>query len=291
MKKYIKLLRIKHYIKNALILLPIMFGKQLFDIAVLPNILWGLVSFCAASSVVYIFNDLCDAEQDKKHPIKCMRPVASGEISRKSAVVIMLVELVFCVVANYLACGLNLFAWILLIIYLIQNVLYSLKLKQVPILDIAILASGFLIRVFYGSAIAGIAVSSWLYLTVIAVSFYLGLGKRRNESALFAENDETRSVLKYYSYNFLDKNMYICSALTIVFYSLWSVDPVTVDFFGNNAMVWTVPIVILICMTYSLSVEKSKADDPVDVLFGNKFLLALIAVYGMTVLGIIYLLK
>lgn len=289
MKKYVKLLRVKHYIKNALILLPIMFGKQLFDVAVLPDMLWGLVSFCAVSSAVYIFNDLCDAEQDKKHPIKCMRPVASGEVSRKTAVVIMILMLIVCAVTNYFACGVNLFAWILLAIYLLQNILYSLKLKQIPILDIAILASGFLIRVFYGSAISGRAVSNWLYLTVIAVSFYLGLGKRRNELALLEEN-ETRSVLKYYSYNFLDKNMYICSALTIVFYSLWSVDSVTVEFFENNAMVWTVPIVILICMTYSFSVEKSKADDPVDVLFGNKFLLVLIALYGFSTIGIIYFL-
>lgn len=288
MKKYVKLLRIKHYIKNALILLPIIFGKQLFDIAVLPNMLWSLMSFCAGSSAVYIFNDLCDAEQDKKHPIKCLRPVASGEVSRKEAVVMMIFMLIVCAVTNYFACGANLFAWILLAIYLLQNVLYSLKLKQIPILDIAVLASGFLIRVFYGSAISGRAVSNWLYLTVIAVSFYLGLGKRRNEIAIFEEK-ETRSVLKYYSYNFLDKNMYICSALTIVFYSLWSVDPLTVEFFETNAMVWTVPIVILICMTYSFSVEKSKADDPVDVLFSNKFLLVLIALYGLAVIGIVYL--
>ena len=128
-----------------------------------------------------------------------------------------------------------------------------------------------------------------LYLTVIAVSFYLGLGKRRNELALLEEN-ETRSVLKNYSYNFLDKNMYIFSALTIVFYSLWSVDSVTVEYFENNAMVWTVPIVIFICIVYSLSVEKCTADDPVDVLFDNKILMVLIALYGLAVVGIIYLL-
>ena len=288
MKKYIRLLRIKHYIKNALILLPVIFGKQLLDVAVLPDILWGLLSFCCISSAVYIFNDLCDAEKDKKHPIKCQRPVVSGAVTKKTAVVIIVVLLIVCAVANYFACGTNITPWLLLKAYLIQNVLYSIKLKHIPILDIAILASGFLIRVFYGSAIAERPVSNWLYLTVIAVSFYLGLGKRRNELALQEEN-ETRSVLKYYSYNFLDKNMYICSALTIVFYSLWSVDPVTVEFFENNAMVWTVPVVILICMTYSFTIEKSKADDPVDVIFDNKFLLLLIALYGIAVMGIIYL--
>ena len=289
MKKYIKLLRVKHYIKNALILLPIIFGKQLFNVAVFSDILWGFVSFCSVSSAVYIFNDLCDAENDKKHPIKCHRPVVSGAVSKKTAVVLFVVLLVVCAVANYFSCGTNILPWLMIAVYLIQNILYSIKLKQVPILDIAILASGFLLRVFYGSEIADIPVSNWLYLTVIAVSFYLVLGKRRNELMLQDEN-ETRSVLKYYSYNFLDKNMYIFSALTIVFYSLWSVDSVTVEYFENNAMVWTVPIVIFICIAYSLSVEKSKADDPVDVLFDNKILMMLIALYGLAVVGIIYLL-
>lgn len=290
MKKYIRLLRLKHYIKNILIFLPVIFGKQLLDVAVLKDMLFGLVSFCAVSSAVYIFNDLCDAENDKKHPVKCNRPLANGTVTKRTAVIMFFVLLVICAAANYFACGTNLFAWLMLAVYLIQNILYSVKLKQVPILDIAILASGFLLRVFYGSAIADRPVSNWLYLTVIAVSFYLVLGKRRNELVLQDEN-ETRSVLKYYNYNFLDKNMYICSALTIVFYSLWSVDSVTVEFFGSNAIVWTVPVVILICMTYSFAVEKSKADDPVDVLFGNKFLLGLIALYGLSVIGIIYLLK
>lgn len=287
MKNYFELLRIKHYIKNALILLPILFGKKLFDTEALPDMLWGLLSFCLISSAVYIINDLCDREYDKKHPSKRNRPIACGKVASKNAIIIMIILIALSAVANYLACGMNALSWILLGVYLVQNILYSVKLKQIPILDIAILASGFLIRVFYGSAISDIAVSKWLYLTVIAVSFYLGLGKRRNEIALQEKND-TRSVLKHYSYGFLDKNMYICMALTVVFYSLWSVDAVTVEYFENNAMVWTVPIVILICMTYNLTVEKSEKDDPVDILFGNKFLLGLIALYGIAVVGIIY---
>lgn len=289
MKKYLKLIRVRHYIKNALIFLPVLFGKALFDVNIISDILLSFISFCALSSAVYIFNDLCDASSDRLHPVKSKRPVANGEISRKSAVVMIFVMLAVCVSANFFAGGAKLMSWILILVYLLQNILYSIKLKQIPILDIAILASGFVIRVFYGSAISGIAVSKWLYLTVIAVSFYLGLGKRRNELALLEEN-ETRAVLKYYSYNFLDKNMYIFSALTIVFYSLWSVDSVTVEYFENNAMVWTVPIVIFICIAYSLSVEKRTADDPVDVLFDNKILMLLIALYGLAVVGIIYLL-
>lgn len=288
MKKYIKLLRIKNYIKNALILLPAVFSKRLFDVSVLPNMLWSILSFCALSSAVYVFNDLFDVERDKIHPVKCNRPIANGSISHKSAIITIIVLLAVCITTNYLACGTNIVAWLLLLIYLVENILYSFKLKQVPVLDVAILALGFLIRVFYGSAILGVTVSKWLYLTVIAVSFYIGFGKRRNELALL-ENHKTRVVLTHYTYGFLDKNMYVCSALTIVFYSLWSVDASTIAHFGNNALVWTVPIVILICITYSLSVEKCSVDDPIDILFENKFLFILIILYGLSVIGIIYI--
>lgn len=288
MKRYIKLLRVKNYIKNILILLPVIFSKRLFNVSILPNILWSIISFCALSSAVYIFNDLCDMQRDKMHPIKHKRPIANGSVSRKSAIILIMLLLFICAITNYFACGTNIAAWCLLLIYLIQNILYSFKLKQIPVLDVAIIALGFLIRVFYGSAISGVTVSKWLYLTVIAISFYIGFGKRRNELVL-AESDKTRSVLSFYNYNFLDKNMYVFSALTIVFYSLWSVDSSTTAHFGNNALVWTVPLVILICITYSLTVEKHSEDDPVDIIFKNKFLLGLIGLYGLMVIGIIYI--
>ena len=288
MQKYINCLRAKHYIKNILILIPAIFSKKLLDITALPDIAWGILSFCALSSVIYIFNDLCDMPHDQKHPTKQNRPIASGAISPKAAIVIMLLLLVVAGITNYLSCGTAFLPWILLLLYLAQNILYSLKLKQIPVLDVAILASGFLIRVFYGSAILGISVSKWLCLTVLAVSFYIGFSKRRNEF-IRLEKKETRSVLQIYTYDFLDKNMYVSAALAIVFYSLWSVDPATIANFNSNALIWTVPIVILICITYSLSVEKSSADDPVDILFENKFLLLLVILYGLFILCLIYI--
>ena len=288
MKIYIKLLRIKNYIKNLLILLPVIFSKKLFDTQVLPSVILCFISFCMLSSAIYIFNDLCDFKRDKLHPKKSTRPIANGDVSRKSALVIMIFLLVACVITNYLACGTNHIAWILLLVYFAQNILYSLKLKHVPILDVVILVFGFLIRVFYGSQIVGVEVSSWLYLTVLAVSFYLALGKRRNEIVV-ADTTDTRSVLNFYSYDFLDKNMYVCSALAIVFYSLWCVDPATIENFGSNKLMWTIPIVILICITYSHSVEKCNADDPIEVILDNKLLLALVLGYMVCITGIVYL--
>lgn len=289
MKKYLKLIRVKNYIKNLIILLPVLFGKQLFNINILHRTLLGVLSFCAISSAVYIFNDLCDAKRDCMHPVKCNRPIANNEISKKKAVLLFFIFIIVCFGLDCIANGFGKSdTRMLLITYLISNILYSLALKQKPILDVAIISFGFLIRLFYGSAISNINVSKWLYLTVISVSFYIGFGKRRNEMVM-AENDNTRPVLELYTYNFLDKNMYVCSALTIVFYSLWSVSDTTTIILDKISLIWTVPLVILICIAYSLSVEKSNVDDPVDILFQNKFLLVLIIIYGVSVIDIVYL--
>lgn len=287
MKKYFKLLRIKNYIKNALIIIPMIFGGALFEANLIIKIIWGFISFCTLSSAVYIFNDLCDVNRDRIHPVKKNRPIANGSISKNNATVILVILLIICISSNFIAAGGRITTWLLLLVYLAQNVLYSLRLKRIPVVDVVILALGFVIRVFYGSAILGISVSNWLYLTIIAISFYIGFGKRRNELALL-DGHETRAVLTHYTYDFLDKNMYVCAALTIVFYSLWSVDAATIKNLGNNYMVWTVPLIILICITYSLSVEKCKTDDPIDILFQNKILILLIAIYAGCMVAIIY---
>lgn len=285
---YIKLLRPKNYVKNFLILLPLVFSKNLFDSKFIIGIVFSLLSFCALSSAVYIFNDLCDKNKDKIHPFKSKRPIASGEVSTKAAIIIFVFLLCNCVVFNFFACRYMLKAWALLLVYLLQNILYSLKFKNVPILDIAIIAAGFLIRVFYGSIVFDIAISRWFYLTILVASFYLGMSKRRNELAL-VENNSTRDVLSFYNYNFLDKNMHICSSLTIVFYSLWCIDDSTAICFDKEYLLWTIPLVILICIAYNFEVEKSQKDDIVEILFGSKLLLVLIFLLGIMLIGIIYI--
>ena len=119
----------------------------------------------------------------------------------------------------------------------------------------------------------GVEVSSWLYLTVISISFYLGLGKRRNELVKHSDK-ETRKVLKYYTQDFLDKNMYVCMALSIVFYALWALN------YANNLLLWTVPIVMIIAMRYSLKVEMNESEgDPVDIIFKDKFIILMSLFY------------
>ena len=171
--------------------------------------------------------------------------------------------------------------------YLVVNLGYSLGLKNIPILDIILLVSGFILRIFYGALIVNSSASSWVYLTVLSASFYLSLGKRRNEIRKAKGN--TRKVLSFYNYEFLDKFMYACLTLTIAFYALWSADTRIMLRYGTNKLIWTVPVVMIIMMKYSYDIEMGSYDDPVEVLTKDKWLILLSFFYIVILLGLIYL--
>lgn len=264
---YLKLFRVKHYIKNILVFLPIIFNKSFFKYDKLSNAFLAFIAFCLVSSAVYIINDIQDAEKDKNHPVKKNRPIASGAIPIRSAVVIAGMLIVLSVLVNL--CIQTFWGCVLVISYLIINVLYSLGLKDQPLIDVVILTSGFIIRVVYGGIVTQIDISRWLYLTIFSGAFYMGLGKRRNEIQKQGSAGTTRTVLEYYNYDFLDKNMYVCVALTDTFYALWALEK------QINHIVWTVPIFIILLMRYSLDIEGNSDGDPVDVILHDKILIGI----------------
>lgn len=279
----IQLIRVKHYIKNFLIFSPLLFAGGLFTYNSLVKVFFAFVAFSAIASVVYIVNDIQDRRSDAKHPTKRNRPIASGRISVKWAiwisVFLVLVALfsLLTVQASYTSIG-------LLLLYTLINLLYSWRLKHIPIIDVAILSLGFLLRVYYGGVVAGLEISNWLYLSVMAFSLYLGLGKRRNEIQI--HGTATRKVNRFYNKEFLDKNMYVCLTLGMVYYSLWTISPAQ----DHKNLFWTVPLVILIAMTYNLNVENETSDgDPVEVVTNHKYLIVLVVAYGLIMLGLIYI--
>lgn len=286
MKHYLKLMRISHYIKNLLVFAALACSGQFFDFKKLSSAILAFLSVCMVSSAVYIFNDIRDKDKDRKHPTKCKRPIAAGKVSTKGAYILAFSLLIIGFVFNYLT--FNITASLLLLVYLVINLAYSLGLKNIPILDITILVAGFLIRIIYGALVTGITISNWLYLTVIALSFYFALGKRRNEIKQNADG-ETRRVLKAYPINFLDKNMGMCLTLANVFYALWSMDEKTISFYNNQYLIFTVPIVLLITMKYSLNIEGNSDGDPVEVLLHDKILLLLCVLYLSVMFAILYL--
>lgn len=286
MKDYIKLIRVKHWIKNLLIFLPLFFSRNLSNIEKIIEVLIGFISFSFVASSIYIINDIRDIEKDKKHPIKKHRPIASGKIAEKNAIALSILLLIIAFILLIVGCvyfNANLIGGIFyLSLYFILNLAYTMGLKDKPILDIAILASGFVIRVLFGGAIIKVNISSWLFLTIFAIAFYLGFGKRRNEY-IKHQDKETRNVLKLYNTEFLNKNMYMCLSLAICFYALWAKD------YENPIILWSVPLIMLMCMKYSLNVEKDDSEgDPTDILVKDKFLIVLGIIYFVLMLLGIY---
>ena len=286
MKYYIKEMRVHHYIKNLLILVPLACSGQIFDRDKLIVSILAFVSFCFISSSIYFINDIRDIEKDRNHPTKCKRPIASGKIGIKPAIIFTVFLICFAVAFNVIR--FNIYSLALMVTYFAVNLAYSFGLKNIPLLDVAILVSGFLIRALAGAVVCDIEISNWLYLVIISVAFYLGLGKRRNELKKQSDND-TRKVIKKYTYSFLDSNMNMCMALIFVFYALWTVDERTISVYNSNGLIWTVPVVMLIFMKYSLTVEGNSDGDPVEVLVHDKVLIGLCALYLAIMFSLLYL--
>lgn len=287
MKNYLKLLRIKHWLKNGLVLLPLFFGKSIFNLNKIFFVLIAFIIFSFISSVVYIINDINDIDADRNHPKKKNRPLASGKVSIKNAILVLILLMILSIsLIIYLYNKTNnIFIILIPLLYLILNILYSTKLKHIPIIDVAILVSGFVLRVYYGGIASNIEISSWLYLMIMFGSFYLGFGKRRNEM----KHNNTRKVLKYYNKEFLDKNMYVSLGLSIISYSLWCVDPLTKLNISSNYLVLTIPLVMMIFQKYSLIIEGDSDGDPIEVILNDRLLISLITAYIIVMIFIIYI--
>jgi len=286
MKCYIKLMRVHHYIKNLLVFTALICSGQFFEKEKLKQGCIAFIAFCFISSVVYIINDICDVEKDRCHVTKCKRPIASGEISVKNAVILAVILFLVSV-----CCSIKIgtaSTMLLLLLYFVLNLAYSFGLKKIPIVDVFILVSGFLIRIIYGAMVTEIEISNWLYLTVMTLSLFLALGKRRNELKYVGDNN-TRVVLKAYSIDFLDKSMYMSLTLANVFYALWSMDEKTVALYGSEYLVYTVPIILLITMKYSFNIEGNSDGDPVEVLLHDKVLILLCLIYAVVMFGFLYM--
>lgn len=279
---YFKLFRIKHLIKNGLIFFPLIFSLSLFNLSALFYVSVGFIGFSFLTSCVYVLNDLKDKQEDEKHPTKKYRPIACGKISPTQAhIFIVLLFLGANVLISGLAIMLNNF-WIFafFLLYFLNNLLYTYRLKQFPILDVFSIAIGFLLRVMFGAAIANVSVSPFLYLTVLAFAVYLGYGKRKGEY----KNQHRRQVLNKYPIAFLEKSMTNCLSLTLVFYVLWALE------LGDNYLILklTVPIILFILMRYNLVIEENSEADPIEVIYQDRPLLFSSGSYLFLLLFLLY---
>jgi 4-hydroxybenzoate polyprenyltransferase len=286
LKNIINLIRLKHYVKNILIFIPLIFSLNFTKADLFLNEILAFISFSLAASFVYVINDIVDKDKDRLHPVKKNRPIASGALSSLQA---MCVAVVLIAVSLWIANMLNTRTLFIVMAYLISNILYSFWLKNVPIIDVSLIALGFLLRVLMGGAAISVPISKWLLLTIMTLSFYLGFAKRRNEMSKVNSTNETRKVLKEYNANFLDKAMNSMMTLSVAFYALWSIDAQVVKTFNSDKLIATVPFVLIGMFRYSLIIEGDSYGDPTDVLLSDRLLQLVILGYIVFVFLLIYI--
>jgi 4-hydroxybenzoate polyprenyltransferase len=282
----LKTMRPKQWPKNGFVFAALIFDKQLTDPLAFSRTLLGFVLFCLVSSAVYIINDLTDVEADRQHPTKRKRPIPSGQLSpavASGAVVLILV------IAFPLAYLLSPLFALIILIYFLLNLAYSFWIKHIPILDVMVLASFYVLRVGAGVVLIQVArFSPWLYVFTIFLALYLGVGKRRAELTLLAEGANAhRKVLEGYNIPLLDQLITIVSSATIFTYSLYTFSAVNLP--DNHAMMLTIPFVIygIFRYLYLIQIEQS-GGAPEEVLFSDRPLQLTLLLWGLAVLIIFY---
>jgi 4-hydroxybenzoate polyprenyltransferase len=283
----IKAMRLRQWTKNGFVFFGLIFDKQLFS----PGPFWrtveGFFLFCLISSAVYLFNDIADIEADRKHPIKKLRPIASGQLPVNVALVSALFLTIVVLLLGYLLAPT--FA-LILAVYLLTNLLYSRWLKHVAILDVLIVSSGFVLRVVAGVALITVErFSPWLYMITVLFSLYIGLGKRRAEMNLLEQGASAhRKVLEGYTISLLDQYITIVSGTTIVAYSLYTFSAPNLP--ANHAMMLTIPFVVYGIFRYLQLIQVGHAaGSPDEVALNDRPLQIAVLLWGLAVIAIFYL--
>ena len=279
--------RPKQWTKNFFIFSALVFDRQLTNSKSVITTLSGFIIFCALSSSVYLFNDLFDIEADKNHPIKKNRPIASGRLSTNLAVII---GVVLSIVALIFAYKLSINFFLICLAYLIINLLYSKWLKHLPVIDVLVVASGFVLRVAAGVTLVEVErFSPWLYVVTTLLALFIGFGKRRAELALLAGSaNQHRTVFEGYTLDFLDQLITIVSGTTIIGYSFYTFSAPNLP--NNHAMMLTIPFVLYGIFRYLYLIKvKESGGAPEELLMNDRPLQLTILLWGLSVLIIFYL--
>lgn len=281
----IRLMRPSHWVKNAFIFAPLVYGKALMNTESDLRAVMAFFAFCFVSSSVYILNDIVDRNADSQHPKKKHRPIASGAVSVGSAIVQLgLVAAVAVALASQLPWQ----AGACIAIYAVLNLGYSFGLKHVVLLDIFIIAAGFMLRVLTGAKAIQVDVSEWLIICTLFLSLFLGVAKRRSELAHLGRGD-SRKVLEDYTPELIRVILNVSVAGSIMSYTLYSVSDHTQQFFGTDKFVYTVPIVMYGIFRYLYLDEKRRtAENPVAVILRDPSLIATGIIWTLVSVALIY---
>ena len=296
-------LRPRQWTKNFAIFVGIVFAQRLLSFALFERVVVAFVAFCLASSSIYLLNDLLDLENDRQHPVKRHRPLASGNLPTSWAIAAMGILLVACASLTVLIFfiprghqadifaslgGSSLLFAVTVAAYLVLMVLYSVRLKHVVLLDVFIIASGFVLRILAGAVVIPVSISPWLYLVTVLLSLFLALNKRRHELVLLqGDASNHRQILKEYSVPLLDQMITIVTAATIMAYSLYTFQGPT----GNSRLMVTIPLVLYGMFRYLYLVYmRMEGGSPEELLLRDRHMLGTVVLCTAIIIIVLYVL-
>ncbi len=283
----LKTMRPRQWSKNIFIFAALVFDKQLFHVSAFLHTLAGFFLFCLVSSSVYIFNDIVDIEADRQHPAKKNRPLPSGQLSVHAAWIAGVALVAVTLILGFL---MDPEFDLVLAAYFLLNLAYSRWLKHIPILDVLVLAAGFVLRVEGGVSLIDVQrFSPWLYVVMTLLALYLGFGKRRAELALLSDDAGShRKVLEGYTIPLLDQYIMIVSGTTIVAYSLYTFSAPNVP--ANHSMMLTIPFVMYAIFRYLYLIEVEKSGgEPEEILLTDRPFQVSLFLWAIAVLAVFYL--
>jgi 4-hydroxybenzoate polyprenyltransferase len=286
---FVRALRPRQWIKNVFVAAPLVFAQKLGEPSYILRSALAVLAFCALSGAVYAFNDVRDIEADRGHPTKRHRPIAAGELSQRAAL-IGAGLLASCAIAGCLVLSWQLAAFAAL--YLMQNIAYTLRLKQVAFLDIALIASGFLLRVAAGAAAIAVPASRWLLLCTALLALFLGLGKRGHELIWATRTQRasaTRAALAGYRIEVVRIAMLVLAVITCAAFIAYTKDARTSAFFGTDRLIYVAPFVVLGVVRFLiLALWRTSDEPPTDAMLKDPWFLLDLAGATATTLYVIY---
>jgi len=276
-------MRPSHWVKNLIIFAALIFAREYTDSEKIGLTLLTFAAFCLATSAVYLFNDVIDRDNDKKHPIKSQRPIASGKLPAPVAVSASFFLILGAVVISLL---ININTLLALAFYLAINYVYSIALKHMVILDVMTIAAGFVLRAVAGGLAIQVPISPWLLVCTTLLALFLGFGKRRQELSLLTNDAAShRRSLEHYSVPFLDQMISVVTASTVVAYAFYTLSPEVEEHFGTKWLSLTIPFVLYGIFRYLFLIfKKDQGGSPTKLLLTDPPLLICILLWLMAVI-------
>lgn len=283
MWRLFKILRAFQWAKNIFILTPLIFGAKLFNATAISKTILVFILFSFTSSAMYLINDICDVEEDKQHPEKCNRALASGIISILHAKVL---ALTLCAIALPSSFFIDITVGWIILSYIILNLIYTKFLKHIAIIDVFCIGALFFLRILAGSVASQVSLSNWIVICTILLALFLGFNKRLYDIEF---SKGYRQVFEYYNKYFIDRMILITSSSVVIAYSLYVMDPITIAKFGTNHLIYTVPFVYYGIFRYLYVIDaKLFGGDPSRILLKDNKLQINLILWFITCIAVIY---